>query len=178
MTATWLKILHIAALSVWCAGLLVLPGVLVRTGRAVQTGEWEGAAAQQLRSFGRACYLAVASPAAVLAIGSGMALIFQRGAFAPWLFAKLALVGVLVLVHMQHGRSIARLAQAEGRIGRLLPALLLAAAGTAMVAILWLVLAKPGFDETLFPDWLRQPRPDRTDWDWTGQSSLASSRPI
>ncbi|BBK44662.1 membrane protein [Allostella vacuolata] len=175
MTAAWLKILHIAALSTWCAGLLVLPGVIAPLGRMVRRDEWEAPAARQLRSFARACYLAVASPAAVLTIGSGMALIFQREAFAPWLFAKLLLVGGMALVHMQCGRVIVGLAKPDGRAPRLLPPVLLTVAGVLILGVLWLVLAKPVIDSTLFPDWLRRPRPAQSG---DGQSSFSSIMPI
>ena len=91
----WLKILHIATLSVWCAGLVGLPLLYAR--RPVVA---EGGPLFELQAFTRFLFVTLVSPAAFLAIGSGTALIFLRETFTLWFAAKLLAVGVLALLHL------------------------------------------------------------------------------
>lgn len=146
------KAVHIAALAIWCAGLLVLPLMLARHDPALPAAEF--------RVIRRAChvtYTLCATPAAVIAVIAGTWLIFLRETFVPWLFAKLAVVALLVAVHAWIGHVLEREAD---RPAPLMPhpfvpvALSLA----LMIAILTLVLAKPALGWIVFPDWLLQPR--------------------
>lgn len=155
MTAAWLKLIHVAALSAWSAGLLFLPGLI----RAQWRQEPEGEDGVHLRSFVRACYLMVVSPAAVIAIGSGMALLFVREAFAGWMIVKLAAVGAMVMLHVHHGRSIRSTGRRVPRAPALEAMLLKLATVGLVVAVVWLALGKPELDDSLFPDWARRPRP-------------------
>lgn len=155
MTDAWLKLLHVAALSIWSAGLIALPALVRRQLRP----EFAADAGIDLRGIVRSCYLTVVSPAAVIAIGSGMALLFVRGAFAGWMVAKLAAVGGMVLVHMHCGRSIRTTGRRAPRLPGVEAVLLMAAATGLVLTVLWLALGKPVLDDALFPDWARQPRP-------------------
>ena len=155
MTAAWLKLIHVAALSAWCAGLMFLPGLIRRQARPDMAEE----GGVHLRSFVRACYLMVVSPAAVIAIGSGMALLFVREAFAGWMFVKLAAVGAMVMLHVHHGRAIRTTGRRAPRAPALEAILLKLATVGLVVAVLWLALGKPELDDSLFPDWARRPRP-------------------
>lgn len=133
-----LKFIHIAAVAVWMAGLVSLPGLYVQRGRTAGASELE-----RLQRMVRHAYLALISPAAFVAIASGTALIFLRAAFEPWLSAKLALVGLLVLIHILAGLVIIRLFDR----GETYPAWRFVAetmASFVLVAgVLYLVLAKP-----------------------------------
>lgn len=147
-----MKFVHIAALAIWCAGLLVLPLLLTES----QAHATEGKAAR-MRIFAHNAYIFCVSPAAVVATIAGGFLIFARDLFNPWLFVKLGLVGALVVIHTYLGHCVAVLGE-EGRIRRLVhPAVLLAAACLVMTSILVLVLAKPVLAPELAPDWLRSP---------------------
>lgn len=153
MTIFWLKIIHIAAVSIWMAGLVSLPGLYVQRRQA-----GEGEALFRLQRFVRFAYVVLMSPAAFVAVGSGIGLIFARDVFAPWMSAKLALVGALVLVHTLTGLVIIRLFD-EGEvypvwrfIGATAVSLLL------ILGVLLLVLAKPHFEfSELLPDMLSEP---------------------
>ena len=148
----WLKFLHITTLLVWCGGLLLLPLLLARADNPVRAGE-----AARLRIFAHFGYNFCVSPAAVLATIAGGSLIFARWVFEPWMFAKLALIGGLVVLHTYVGHCVARLGE-EGYVRPAVPPALLLSAGLAiMTAILLVVLAKPHLDAALMPDWLQQP---------------------
>lgn len=153
-----LKAAHIAALLIWCAGLLALPALLVQHARA-GTQEELG----QLRRFVRRLYVVVLPPAAVLAVALGTLLIFERAVFVGWMFAKLAVVGLLVGLHAFEGRLLLlELADPRPAIGWRTGAALTAVGLMIMSAILALVLAKPVFDETSLPRWLLEPRNDHS----------------
>lgn len=147
-----LKFLHIAALAIWCAGLLMLP--LLLTGSHRRTTDTKAA---RMRIFAHNAYNFCVSPAAVIATIAGGGLIFARDLFQPWLFAKLGFVGALVVIHTYLGHCVVELGE-KGRVSPIVhPYLLLVAALAVMMAILVLVLAKPVIPTDLAPDWLRVP---------------------
>lgn len=147
-----LKALHAGFIAVWIAGLLALPAMLARHDRAIGQADFT-----RIRHATHYGYVWAVTPAAVLAVGSGTALIFLREVFAPWLFAKLVCVAALVAIHAWVGHTIVAVAETEGRHEPpepLVPTLLLSAVVTA---VLFLVLAKPELDELPLPGWLLQP---------------------
>ncbi len=147
-----LKFFHIAALSLWCAGLLLLPVLLQRADNPVREGE-----AARMRMFAHHAYNAIVSPAAVIATVAGGMLLFARWVFDPWMFVKLALIGVLVLMHTYVGHCVTRLGE-RGYVRPVLPPTVLFLGGFAiMCAILFVVLAKPQLNADVMPDWLRTP---------------------
>jgi uncharacterized membrane protein len=147
----WLKLLHLAAIAVWSAGLICLPGLCVRRAHVP-----DRASMHRLQTMVRFLYIAVLSPAAFLAIGSGTALIFVRQSFEPWFTLKLAFVGVLVTIHILIGLVILRLFEA----GNVYPVwrFVTVTAATLLVvaAILVVVLAKPHLPD-LLPAQLSEP---------------------
>ena len=148
-----LKFLHIAALSIWCAGLIGLPLLLARHSPAD-----EQAVFSRLRIVTHRTYVAVVTPAAVLAIALGTALIFVRNLFVPWMFAKLVLVGVLVLLHVWLGHVTVQTGEQRGAYETHSAGPFLAASLVAMTAILLLVLGKPLIEPGIMPAWLLSPR--------------------
>ena len=70
------KALHLSFVAVWIAGLLALPRMLARHDRAIVQAEFA-----QIRRATHFGYVWVITPAAVLAISSGAALIFMRDVF-------------------------------------------------------------------------------------------------
>ncbi len=152
MILVWTKSLHIAALVVWCGGLLLLP-VLMNQREAAG----EGAPLHRLHAFTRFAYIVIVSPAAFLAIASGTALILIREVFTTWFALKLLFVGLLTGLHVWTGLVILQLFE-EGkhfRAWRMVSALLVLS--LTLLAILWLVLAKPAVDLALVPDAFHRP---------------------
>lgn len=137
MILTWLKFIHVATIALWSAGLIALPFLyLQRKGLA-------GEALHKLHAFTRFLYVALVSPAAFVAIGSGTALILMQGTYENWFSAKLLGVSVMTGVHIFSGLMILRLFE-PGRVyplGRFV--LVLSVTVLAIGAILALVLGKP-----------------------------------
>lgn len=147
----WLKFLHVAAIAVWSAGLLCLPGLYLRRAH-VQPGD----DLHRLQALVRFLYVAVVSPAAFVAVGSGTALIFLRETFEPWFSLKLLLVGILVLIHVITGLVIIRLFE-EGNVYPVWRFVTVTLTSLGVVsAVLLVVLAKPALPD-LVPDVLREP---------------------
>ncbi|KZX52686.1 hypothetical protein A3711_07135 [Erythrobacter sp. HI00D59] len=147
----WLKFLHIAGVAVWVAGLLYLAALLQNHQRVRDRQDFA-----RVRMGSRFAYMGLVSPAAFVAVGAGGALLFLADALHPWMFAKLAAVGVLVVAHMQYGHVLAHLADEEVEGPTLRIRLVPLAIGASSLAILALVLAKPAIDPGL-PTWLTEP---------------------
>jgi uncharacterized membrane protein len=138
----WLKLLHIAAVIVWCGALLYLPALVAAAVGSRSTGTAPaGGGTRLLRAF----YTGVATPAALVAITTGTWLFATRGPLAPWLMTKLALVCLLVLGHGVGGLLVLRTERGEyaGLVvaGRVVSATTL----LWLVGIAGLVLRKPGW---------------------------------
>lgn len=147
-----LKALHVAMLAVWCAGLFALPRMLARHDPAIGPADY--ARIRRATHYG---YTLAVTPAAVIAIASGTLLIFLRGVFEPWLFAKLVMVAGLVAFHAWVGHTIVEVAETEGAHVPPSPAWPTAILCVPVLAILALVLAKPELDEVPVPGWLAEP---------------------
>ncbi|MCL4183062.1 MAG: CopD family protein [Burkholderiaceae bacterium] len=152
----WLKLLHIGAVIVWCGALLYLPPAVAALG--ADSAAPAHAASRSASSapplavadalprwpVPRRLFIGVATPAALVAIVSGTAILLLHGPLAAWLLVKLAAVGLLVLGHAACGMLILRVersggsASLRGHCLTLQAALLLWLAGIA-----WLVLRKP-----------------------------------
>ena len=150
MIAT-VKFLHIAALCIWCAGLVGLPLVLARHDTAHGQPEYG-----RLRVLTHNAYTGIVTPAAVLTIVMGTALVFMRGVFVPWMFAKLVAVGVLVLLHAWIGHVTLVVGEQRGSYDppRGWPVATVSIAALASITILVLVLGKPLLADRLAPRWL------------------------
>lgn len=147
-----MKFIHISALALWGAGLLLVPILLERADNPLRQGE-----AARMRNFAHHAYNSLVSPAAVIATIAGGALLFMRWAFEPWMFAKLVLIGCLALLHTYIGYCVTRLGE-EGYVRPLLSPIILFSAGTLLLsAILFLVLAKPVLRPDMMPQWLQTP---------------------
>lgn len=134
----WIKFVHLSALLAWCASLFALPALLAlypqTTGRIAQ---------RRLVAASRFVYIAVASPAAVLAVVSGTLLIHVTGSYAVWLLAKLTLVVAMVFFHVGCGKLILLLRETPRRWSSNLHVALLIVPALLILGVLWLVLAQP-----------------------------------
>jgi len=138
----WLKVLHIITLLIWSAGLFYLPGLFIAHTYAQDQDSF-----YKLRLITRFAYVVITSPAAVLAVVSGTALIFlldaQQKPMTGWLPLKLTAVALMVFFHVYCGYLVTKLRKAPlaHAIYSYLALLLIP---TVLVSIvLWLVLAKP-----------------------------------
>ncbi|KQM31261.1 CopD family protein [Sphingomonas sp. Leaf10] len=152
MILTWVKGLHIAALILWCAGLIALPLVLSKH----DVGERQADYAR-LRRITHYGYTRIVTPAAVIAIAAGTALIFLRGVFEPWMFAKLVAVGLLVVVHALTGHVVVLMSERRGEYAPPSSKPLLVVTLATMAVVLTLVLGKPVIPD-LVPAWLKAPQ--------------------
>lgn len=147
----WLKTVHMAAIAVWSAALVCLPSLYVQRARVPNK-----ASLHRLQAMVRFLYVAIASPSAFVAIGSGTVLIFLRRSFETWFSVKLAFVGALVTLHILTGLVILRLFEA-GNVYPVWRFLAVTALTLFIVAaILVVVLAKPAIPD-LLPDALGEP---------------------
>lgn len=148
---TIVKGVHIAALVLWCAGLVALPLMLGEHRRGEDQLEYA-----RLRLLTHRSYTFIITPAAVVAIAAGTLLIYLRGQFVPWMFAKLVAVGVLVALHALIGHTVVLMSERRGEYVPPSPFPLVMASLVTMIAVLLLVLAKPGMPEFM-PGWLTAP---------------------
>lgn len=152
MIVAWVKALHIAALILWCAGLVALPLVLSKHDVAEEQADYA-----RLRRITHYSYTRIVTPAAVIAIAAGTALIFLRSVFEPWMFAKLVAVGLLVVVHGLTGHVVVLMSERRGEYAPPSSKPLLVVTLAAMTVVLLLVLGKPVVPD-LVPAWLKQPQ--------------------
>lgn len=146
------KALHLGFVAVWVAGLFALPRMLARHDRAIVQDEFT-----QIRRATHFGYVWVITPVAVLAISTGLILIFLRDVFSVWIFAKLVLVTGLVTVHAWVGHTIMAVAETEGEHEPPEPLVATIVIAVLLVGILFLVLAKPDLQDLPIPSWFLTP---------------------
>lgn len=104
----WLKLFHIAAMTVWFTGLFFLPRLFVARHRDERDSEMD-----YFVPMASALYFRVMSPAGLVTIALGMSLI-AYGPSGAWLLMKLLIVVLAVAIHvylgvvmfeLQHGRD-------------------------------------------------------------------------
>ena len=134
----WLLSLHICALLGWCGTLLYLPALVADAAAPNREPSYV-----QHPRFIRHVFTLLATPAALIAIGSGTALFFAGHIIELWLMAKLTLVIGLVACHVLIGWVVLRNEQSPGKALTGYCVGLGSVTAALVVAILWLVLAKP-----------------------------------
>ena len=133
----WVKILHVSAMVLWFAGLFFLPRLFVARHR----GERDAAAAY-FNGTANTLYFRLATPAALVAVASGMALI-AYGPTGAWLVMKLVVVTGAVFLHLYMGVVLYELGQGRDRHGPLVYRVLGWAPLVLVLAIAALTGAKP-----------------------------------
>ncbi len=148
----WLKFIHIIGIAIWVSGLLYLAALLA--GHSTVRDQQDFA---RVRMASRFAYMGIVSPAAFVAVAAGTALLFVGDALHPWMFAKLAVVAALIVVHVRYAYVLTHLAE-EGAQQPTWPIrFMVAATVAATLGILYLVLAKPPFGDNILPAALSQP---------------------
>ncbi|MCL7945524.1 CopD family protein [Marinobacter sp. ATCH36] len=145
----WLLVLHIVALLFWAALLVYLPALLAGT---VYTASASAADTEDTLSaregLPRLLFTHVATPVALLSIIAGTLVFVVHHNIGIWLIIKLTLVTLLVFNHTLLGLLILR---AEAGNGKPVRGWCLASAVVTcllIAVVLWVVLAKPGFEGT------------------------------
>lgn len=149
---TALKFIHLAAIALWSGGLLALPFLFWQR-RALAAG----AELDRLHRIVRLVYVELTSPAAFVAIASGTGLIFLQATFEEWFSIKMVLVGIMAMLHVVAGLVVHGLFSPKGRFGRVSFITLSGTYAVLIVAILWVVLAKPQIDSNQFAAHLFEP---------------------
>jgi putative membrane protein len=135
----WAKSLHIVFLVSWYAGLFYLPRLFVYH---AMTSDAPGN--ERFKVMERKLYYGIMTPSAILTIGSGLWLWLGYGIGGGWLYAKLALVAILVVHHLWLGKLMRDFREDRNRHGHVfyrwineVPAL------PVLVFVVLLVLFKP-----------------------------------
>ena len=149
---TLLKFIHLGAIAIWSGGLIVLPFLFWQR-RTLTTGT----ELDRLHRITRLVYVELTSPAAFVAIASGTALIFLQATFVEWFSLKMVFVGIMAMLHVVAGLVLHQLFLPEGRFSRLSAIALSTAYLVVIIAIIWIVLAKPHLDSNLFAPHLFEP---------------------
>jgi protoporphyrinogen IX oxidase len=149
---TLLKFVHLAAISLWSGGLIVLP-LLFWQRMALAAGP----DLERLHRITRFVYVKTISPAAFVAIGSGAALVLLQSTFQEWFSLKMILVGGMVMLHVVAGLVTTHLFEPGRRFGMASLIALTSAYLVLIVAIIWVVLAKPPIDSNQFAPHLFTP---------------------
>jgi putative membrane protein len=133
------KTLHIVFMVTWFAGLFYLPRLFVYHCLAT-----DPIGIERFKVMERKLYRGIMAPAAVLTIVFGFWLMLGYGISGGWLYAKIALVLILVAHHVWLGRLLAAFAADRNahsdrfyRWINEIPAL------PILVAVVYLVVAKP-----------------------------------
>ncbi|MCC5865710.1 MAG: CopD family protein [Wenzhouxiangella sp.] len=133
------KLIHIATIVIWAAGLLYLPGLFAaHPGRAD-----DEKAFKRLRHQTRLVYVGLMSPAAVIAVFSGTVLVFLAATLGGWMVLKLFAVTGMVMLHVYMGRLMGLLLE-NPKLRRPSAHLMLLAPGVILIVlVITLVSWKP-----------------------------------
>jgi protoporphyrinogen IX oxidase len=140
MLYLWIKALHVLAVISWMAALLYLPRLFVYHADS-ETGSKQS---ETFKVMERRLLRAIATPAMIVAWGSGLWLAYEAGLFRDgWLHGKLALVLLLSAVHGLNAKWVKDFAADRNRrsarfyrIANEIPTVL-------MIGIVILVIVKP-----------------------------------
>ena len=135
----WIKSLHIIFMVSWFAGLFYLPRLFV-----YHTLASDAVGIERFKVMERKLYYGIMAPSAVLTIASGLWLWLGYGITGGWLYAKLALVAILIAHHLYLGALMRDFRLDRNRHGHVfyrwineIPAL------PALVVVVLLVVLKP-----------------------------------
>lgn len=134
------KAAHAVGIALWSGALLATPGPLMQRPRD------SGPDLERVHGMARRLYINWASPAAFVAIGTGVLLMFLcEPSVAPFSL-KMLLVSVLLMVHVDAGAVILRVFEPQRRAPGIAGSTLTGVSMVVVVAILGVVLAKPSID--------------------------------
>lgn len=159
----WVLSLHITTLLVWTAAALYVAVVLMTRARQQQTSSstlqnpqaYSEAdfthAPSSVDSVARFVFTHVAGPAAIISISAGTVVFLLNQSHHFWLLAKLTLVMLLCMTQALMGLVIIRAERGQFKHMLWYCRAFLLVLSVLMVAIVWIVLAKPDI-----PIWVEQ----------------------
>ena len=134
----WVKAFHIVAVVSWFAGLFYLPRLFVYHSRTDDALGYDRFVLME-----RKLYRAIMTPAMVLTVALGLWLWLGFGIAGNWLYAKLALVFLLLIFHFYCGALIVDFAAHRNRHGQAFYRWLNEVPTFLLIAIVILVVVKP-----------------------------------
>jgi putative membrane protein len=108
----WIKSFHIIFMVTWFAGLFYLPRLFVYHAMSEDT-----ASRERFKIMERKLFFGIMTPGAMLTIVFGLWLWLGYGFYGGWLYAKMALVAVLVVYHGYCGKLMIDFRQNRNRHG-------------------------------------------------------------
>ncbi len=109
----WVKALHIVFMVTWFAGLFYLPRLFVYHAMTE-----DAAGIERFKIMERKLFLGIMTPGAVLTLAFGLWLWLGYGMAGGWLYAKLALVGILLAYHGYCGKLLLDFKRDRNRHGQ------------------------------------------------------------
>jgi putative membrane protein len=134
----WIKSFHIIFMVTWFAGLFYLPRLFVY--HAVSE---DAASRERFKLMEHKLFFGIMTPGAILTIAFGLWLWLGYGFYGGWLYAKMALVAVLVVYHGYCGKLMIDFKQDRNRHGHVFYRWLNELPVVAMIAIILLVELQP-----------------------------------
>ena len=134
----WIKSFHIIFMVTWFAGLFYLPRLFVYHAMSEDT-----ASRERFKIMERKLFFGIMTPGAMLTIAFGLWLWLGYGFYGGWLYAKMALVAVLVVYHGYCGKLMIDFKQDRNRHGHVFYRWLNELPVVAMIAIILLVELQP-----------------------------------
>lgn len=134
----WVKAWHIISMVTWFAGLFYLPRLFVYHAMAE-----DEAGKARFRVMERKLYFGIMTPGAILTLGFGLWLWLGYGIDGGWLYAKLALVAVLVFYHLYCGKLLLDFKHERNRHGHVYYRWFNEFPVAILIAIVILVVVKP-----------------------------------
>jgi len=134
----WIKSFHIIFMVTWFAGLFYLPRLFVYHAMSD-----DKASRERFKIMERKLFFGIMTPGAVLTIGFGLWLWLGYGFYGGWLYAKMALVAVLVVYHAYCGKLMVDFRQDRNRHGPLYFRWLNELPVLVLIAIILLVELQP-----------------------------------
>ena len=134
----WIKSFHIIFMVTWFAGLFYLPRLFVYHAMSEDT-----ASRERFKIMERKLFVGIMTPGALLTIVSGLWLWLGYGFYGGWLYAKMALVAVLVVYHIYCGKLMNDFRQDRNRHGHVFYRWLNELPVVVLIAIILLVELQP-----------------------------------
>lgn len=134
----WIKSFHIIFMVTWFAGLFYLPRLFVYHAMSEDT-----ASRERFKIMERKLFFGIMTPGAILTIVFGLWLWLGCGFYGGWLYAKMALVAVLVVYHVYCGKLMIDFRRDRNRHGHVFYRWLNELPVVVLIAIILLVELQP-----------------------------------
>jgi putative membrane protein len=134
----WIKSFHIIFMVTWFAGLFYLPRLFVYHAMSD-----DSASRERFKIMERKLFFGIMTPSGILTIVFGLWLWLGYGFYGGWLYAKIALVAVLVVYHGYCGKLMFDLRQNRNRHGHVFYRWLNELPVVVLIAIILLVELQP-----------------------------------